>query len=98
MLSDSPIRARRWALTLLAVGGLTAVAAPPASAQPAGITGMTPVGDYLLEIDGADDASATIYGAQQAGALVILSSELPAPLMIDVRGGSVAPPALPRRG
>lgn len=87
-----PNRIRVRFSTLPALASMLAVvlASTPVAAQQAAIGGFTPIGDYLLEIDGEDQESARIYGAQQARSLVILSQELPAPVMIDLASGNVA--------
>ncbi len=59
-------------------------------AQSAGISGFTRIGEYVVEIDGQDSETARLYGAQHARALLVLSPDLPAPLMIDLANGSVA--------
>lgn len=59
-------------------------------AQATGIVGFRPIDEYLLAIDGADRESAQIFGAQHASALLILSSDLPSPLLVDLKNGSVS--------
>lgn len=81
---------RRRAAVLAILLSASTLAAAGAFAQPAGISGFTPIGDYLVEIDGQDQESARIFGAQQARSLVIMSSELPAPLLINLANGNVA--------
>ena len=90
MLNNSQVSARRRATTVLASMMVTVLLATGAYAQSAGISGFTPIGDYVVEIDGQDQESAQIFGAQQSRSLLILSSELPAPLLIDLANGNVA--------
>ena len=89
MLNGRQTHARHGLLVpalLLCLGALAGVI----YAQPAGISGFTPVGDYLVEIDAQDQESAKIFGAREARSLIIMSSELPAPLLINLADGSVA--------
>jgi thiol-disulfide isomerase/thioredoxin len=74
-------------VALALVGVLTG---SPVWAQAQGIVGFSPIGDYLVEIDGVDEESAQIFGAQHARALVILSSDLPSPVLIELGNGNVS--------
>jgi len=59
-------------------------------AQGLAVVGFTPIGDYIVAIDGVDRKAAEIFGAQQARALLVMSSDLPVPLMINLSNGSVS--------
>lgn len=59
-------------------------------AQGAGIVGFTPIGDYVVAIDGSDRKAAEIFGAKEARSLLVLSSDLPSPVLIDLANGNVA--------
>ena len=59
-------------------------------AQADGIIGFRAIGDYIVSIDGADKKSAQVFGAQHARSLLIMSSDLPSPLLIDLANGSVS--------
>jgi thiol-disulfide isomerase/thioredoxin len=74
------------AFILIALTGGT-----PALPQAAtGIVGFTPIGDYQVVIDGEARKSAQIYGAQQARALLLMSPDLPAPIMVDLANGGIS--------
>lgn len=59
-------------------------------AQEGGISGFTPIGDYLLEVDGEDKPKAQILGARHARSLLVMGAGLPTPLLIDLANGSVS--------
>ena len=89
--SEREFSLRRAAAVCTAFVLIALAGGAPARPQAAtGIVGFTPIGDYQLEIDGAVKKSAQIFGAQQARALVVMASDLPAPLMIDLANGSIS--------
>jgi len=72
-----------------------AAAASAPSAAPQGAAdglfqGFEPSGDWLLTIDGEPAPKARVYELQRAGALLILASQLPSPVLTDSPGRSVA--------
>jgi len=89
MLKTRQIHSRHGLLVSALLLCLAAVAGST-YAQSAGISGFTPIGDYLVEIDEQDQDSAQIFGARGARSLIIMSSELPAPLLVNLADGSVA--------
>jgi thiol-disulfide isomerase/thioredoxin len=62
----------------------------PALAQSEGVSGFTRIGEYVVAIDGADAETARLFGAQRARALLILSPDLPSPVLIDLANGTVS--------
>jgi thiol-disulfide isomerase/thioredoxin len=94
MIDKTSSEIRSFARRILAAGAafvlVVLAGGSPAMPQAAGITGFTPIGDYQLEIDGEVEKSAKVYGAQQARAILVLSSALPAPLMVDLGQGGVS--------
>jgi thiol-disulfide isomerase/thioredoxin len=89
VLSDTLTR-RAPAAALVMVLGLLGAAGGAFGQVADGIVGFTPIGDYMLAIDGVDEESAQIFGAQHARALVVLSSELPSPVLIDLSTAQVS--------
>ena len=77
---------RPLSLTLAAL----LLAAAPGLAQSAGISGFSPIGEYVVEIGGEVREATRLLGAQQARALLILSPDLPAPVMIDLANGTIS--------
>ena len=61
-----------------------------AEAQGDGISGFTPIGDYLIEVDGQDRPEAQILGARHARSLLVMGAGLPTPVLIDLASGSVS--------
>jgi len=59
-------------------------------AQADGIAGFQLIGDYVMAVDGADKKAAQIFGAQHARSLLIISSDLPSPVLIDLANGTVS--------
>lgn len=59
-------------------------------AQGEGISGFTPIGDYVIEIDGQDRPEAQILGARHARSLLVMGAGLPTPVLIDLATGSVS--------
>jgi thiol-disulfide isomerase/thioredoxin len=95
MTDRTPYRSTFSSRRTAAIGAAYVVIAlaggvPAMPQAPNGIVGFTPIGDYQIEIDGAVMKSAQIFGAQQARALVLMTSALSAPLMIDLANGSVS--------
>lgn len=80
----------RWARLALTVMVILLASAGALLAQADGIVGFRVIGDYIVSIDGADRKSAQIFGAQHARSLLIMSSDLPAPVLIDLANGSVS--------
>ncbi len=79
--------ALRAPLLLLAIA---LIAVPTLFAQAgARMNGFLPTGDYLLELDGAMVDDAKIYRSSVAQAVLIVASELPAPVLIRPRVRSV---------
>lgn len=75
-----------WALAI----GLALLAGAPLAAQTDGVPGFTPIGDYLLEIDGEDRPNARILGARQARSLLVMGADLDTPVLIDLASGAVS--------
>jgi thiol-disulfide isomerase/thioredoxin len=80
-------RSGRAAMTLAAfVAALAALmVAAAAGAQPTAdqvLTGFTPTGDYLLEVDAAAVPGAEIFYSQKVGAFLVIASKLPAPVLL----------------
>ena len=73
------------ALLLLVAGFAGAQAAPPA----APLRGLLADGDWMLQVNGKDQPAAEIFGTEPARAFLLISSELPSPLLLSVAGGTV---------
>ena len=80
-------------LRTLLLTGLAALAALPLGAQAlpsdAHYRGFVADGDFLLVIGGKEQPSAEIFYAQAARAFLVMSSELPSPLLINAAAKSV---------
>lgn len=88
--ATTPVRRRLTTVSALSLVFALAMLLPvPSVAQSTGINGFTPIGDYIVEIDGQEQPAASILGAQQARALIILNSDLPSPVMISLGSGNV---------
>lgn len=75
-----------WVLAL----GLLLAAVAPLAAQTNGIPGFTPIGDYVVEIDGEDRPDARILGAREARSLLVMGAGLDTPVLIDLATGAVS--------
>jgi thiol-disulfide isomerase/thioredoxin len=77
---------------VLALAALLAGAAPALQAQGADnvLRGFEPTGDWTLKLDGQEVAKARIYDSQRAQAILILTSELPSPVLVDRAGRDVS--------
>ncbi len=84
--TTTPHRAHRRATGRLAALGLTlAVLALPAAAQPSAddaIRGLTLVGSFQVVLDGKVSPKAEVFQTNQPPSLLIMTSELPAPVLI----------------
>jgi thiol-disulfide isomerase/thioredoxin len=72
---------------------LAAAAVAPAAAQAApgdAIPGFLRIGDYVLMVNGKEDAAAEIYQNDRVPAYLILSSVLPSPVLLTPRAGTVS--------
>jgi len=79
-------RARRFAVpAVLAV----TLCAHPAAAQTGPVSDFLPSGEYALEVAGKPVPKAEIYQSVYASAILVLSSELPAPVRLNPRAQSV---------
>jgi thiol-disulfide isomerase/thioredoxin len=88
------LRSRATALPGLALAllALLAAAAAPLAAQPAPdplFQGFEPTGAYALSIAGKAVRGAEIYHSERARALLLLSSELESPLLVNLRSRRV---------
>jgi thiol-disulfide isomerase/thioredoxin len=54
------------------------------------LRGFEPSGEWLLVVDGREQPRARIYDSTRAQALLVLSAELPSPVLVDRRGRAVA--------
>ncbi len=70
---------------LLAFGGPVAAESQPGQANP----GFELIDDYILVVDGADDAGASIYAAHGSRAILLRSSSLEAPVLLWPRTRAV---------
>ena len=75
--------ARRFAVLALALSAL------PAAAQTGPVSDFLPSGEYVLEVAGKLVPKAEIYQSTYASAILVLSSELPAPVRLNPRAQSV---------
>ena len=66
--------------------GLALAATAGAQAADSLLRGFEPTGDWILELDGAEVPKARIYDSTRAQAILVLTSELPSPVLVD-RGG-----------
>jgi thiol-disulfide isomerase/thioredoxin len=89
----TPHRLALWtAIALLGCGadpaspGPVATAAAPVDAV---LRGFAPTGSFLLEVEGKEVPKAKIYQSEVAGAILVLSSALPAPVLVSPRAQSV---------
>ncbi len=86
-----PVGSTAWvALVLLA---LAAAVALPAFAQPEPdpmFRDFEPIGEFSLKIDDKVDPKAEIYKSERARAILVISSELPQPLMFNLRSRQLA--------
>ena len=86
-----PSRSRRAAVSLallLACAGVSAAAAQGVPSD-AVLRDFQPIGDYTLWFDGKDVPTAQIYQSE-APAMLIMSSALPAPVLLMPREGTVS--------
>lgn len=88
--------ARRRGRVPHAIAGLIALAAvvapPPAAAQPeadAILRDFEPTGDFVLEVEGQDAAGAEIYRTERVAAILVVTSKLPSPALIQPRAKTV---------
>lgn len=76
-----------------ALAGLAAIlACLPAAAQPAAdavLRDFRPSGDFMLEIDGQKAEGAEIYRSERVAAILVVTSKLPTPVLLQPRVGSV---------
>lgn len=83
----APPRARRAAQVLAAVLLAAAPAVLQAQAVDNVLKGFQRTGDYLLVVDGKDVPAAEIYLADQIPAYLVMSTALPAPVLLSPRSG-----------
>ncbi len=83
------LQTRRSLLAVVAIISLTWVSSGPVAGQAAGaLTGFESVG-YVFELDGEPVSDAEVYQSRGAGAFLILSSALPAPVLLRLREARV---------
>lgn len=83
--SRRPVRGTLLVLVLVA---LVAAVALPAVAQPTPdpmFRDFEPIGQFALTIDGTAEPKAEIYQSERARAILVISSDLPEPLMFNLR-------------
>ncbi len=81
---------RQWCFLAVVVLALLLILAGPAGAQATGtLAGFQRTGEWLLEVGGAEVPNAEIYLSELAGAYLIISSKLPAPVILLPRTSSV---------
>jgi hypothetical protein len=83
--------------TIVLLGGLVvtlaAGAGTAAHAQYAAdnvLRDFEPSGDWILRLDGREVPKARVYSSQRAGSLLVRTSELPSPVLLDLRGRTVS--------
>ena len=81
---------RPWRL-LVAFVGVLAVAGGVLAQSPAGQaqTGFAPIDDYILEVNGQRSESATLHSSNQTKAILVISSDLPSPVLLWPRTRTV---------
>lgn len=87
------VRPSATAVSVLAAGLSILFAAAPARTQYAAdsvLRDFEPSGQWILRLDGEPAPKARIYSSQVAGALLVRSSELPSPVLLDLRGRTVS--------
>jgi len=83
------IHRRRLMIGVLGVAlAVIVIGTPAASAQTGAIADFESVG-YEIEVDGAEVSDAEIFQSRTTGSFLILSSKLPAPVLIKLREASV---------
>lgn len=68
------------------------LASPPAAAQPpadAILRDFLPTGEFVLEVDGRKAEGAEIYKTDRVAAILIVTSKLPEPALLQPRSGTV---------
>jgi len=80
---------RRIAVLGCAAALLTVILPASARAQNGPVSDFLASGDYILEIAGKDVPKAEIYQSVYASSILVLSSELPAPVRLSPRTQSV---------
>jgi thiol-disulfide isomerase/thioredoxin len=91
-LSSRSRRARRLAASLallLAFAGVSGAVAQGAPSD-AVLRDFQPIGDYVLWVEGKEVPAAKIYQTELAPAILVMSSALPAPVLLMPREGSVS--------
>ncbi len=83
--AGSPVR-----LTLaLAAMSISLAAVSPAAGQN-DLTGFQLVGDYQLFLEGAEAPEAQLYLSRTAGAFLVVTDELPSPVLLSARNGTTS--------
>ncbi len=72
---------------VVAVGSLGALHAQPADSY---FSDFVPSGDWILSMDGVDKPAAKIYDSTRSQSLLIMSSDLESPVLLDIAGHTVA--------
>lgn len=92
-----PRRGKRAAPAVAAPAAVLAaavaiLACPPALAQPpadALLRDFKPTGDFVLEVEGQKAEGAEIYQSERIAAILVVTSKLPAPALLQPRAGTV---------
>jgi thiol-disulfide isomerase/thioredoxin len=88
-----PRRERRAASALAALAAAAAIlACLPAAAQPAAdalLRDFVPTGDFVLEVEGQKAEGAEIYQTERVAAILVVTSKLAAPALLQPRAGTV---------
>lgn len=93
-----PVRRRRPvpsapAVALAALAAAAVILAPPPAAAQAPadaiLRDFVPTGDFVLEVDGRKAEGAEIYKTDRVAAILVVTSKLPSPVLLQPRAGTV---------